>query len=180
MKHLVGRLTVKGYQLSQFGLGGLVVAAETFVECDVFFFKITQVFEVRVYVKKHLFDLGGVDVSSQLVTAERLPGVLDVVLILEDEPFVVFKKKILFGRCEVHMTAELLLKFFVAFQIQLSLMALEPSNVGHELVIDHFDHMERIDYGDGVGKVFVDVVDIWLIHIRDQVSDLSSFPGRDR
>lgn len=64
------------------------------------------------------------------------------------------------------MTAELLLKFFVAFQIQLSLMALEPSNVGHELVIDHFDHMERIDYGDGVGKVFVDVVDIWLIHIR--------------
>lgn len=57
MKHLVGRLTVKGYQLSQFGLGGLVVAAETFVDCDVFFFKITQVFEGLGSMSKSIFSI---------------------------------------------------------------------------------------------------------------------------
>lgn len=113
VEHGVRTFTIKLYQFSQFKFGSIVVVTDFSVEGNVFFFKITDIFQIIINVEQHLFDLGNVDISAQFVVVDSLARIVDIILIFKDQPLVVFQQVVFFGGSEFKATTQFLFQFFV-------------------------------------------------------------------
>ena len=61
---------------------------------------------------------------------------------------------------EVDPSSQRLLQPFMTFLIKMSVFVLKFANVAQYLAVDHFDDMERINDGNSIREVFVDVSDV--------------------
>ena len=58
-------------------------------------------------------------------------------------------------------------------------LSLDGADVAKKKPVDQLDHMECIDDGNGIREVFIYIIQIWPIHIRDEILDPSPFFSRD-
>jgi hypothetical protein len=98
-----------------------------------------------------------------------------VIVVFKDEPAEILKQIVLSGVDEVDPSSQFLLQPFMTFLIQMSVFVLEFANVAQYLAVDYFDDVERIDDGNSIREVFVDVSDVWAVHVCDQIFHSETF-----
>jgi hypothetical protein len=175
MEQGVGTLTVEFDQVTQLLSGLTWSVAILSVEVYVTLFEVTDVAKIRIDVEEHVLDLTERDIAAKLVVVPGSAGIVYVIVVFQDEPSEVFKQIVLPGMDEVDPSSQFLLQPFMTFLIQMSVFVLEFANVAQYLAVDHFDDVERIDDGNSIREVFVDVSDVWAVHVCDQIFHSETF-----
>jgi len=105
--------------------------------------------------------------------------VFDIITVFQEKPVILLKNEIIFRMSEWELSVELLFAFLMTQSVPGVEPTLYVADILEEMAVDQLDHMEGIDHGDSVGKVFVCIVQIRTVHVTDEIPDPCTFPTGD-
>lgn len=147
------RISISGYEILQCILNIFCLLIFDLIEMNVFFFQISQFFEIWIQIQKHLLDSERIYIHPQTLVIVSFCRIIDLISVLEQDPTIAFQKYNLSGILNgLKVSIRIMILLFQSFPVSFLVSLEDPVKISVEPTYNVFDDMERIQYQTGVWK----------------------------
>ena len=112
------------------------VVSKLIVETDIFLLKSSEVFEIGIDLKKHVFELMDICIETQMVLIRWRCRIPQFRLVLQYDPLIVLDESVLSGRDKSKASVRSLLTLLMAFKVSISYLPGKSSHIQLDLMVD--------------------------------------------